>query len=108
MSEETIDVVNQVWDDTELTSAVYDIIAADDLKSLRGLLVKMSEAAHVRSKDGRGPMFWAHEKGRTRMVNALRILGVREDVKDAQGRTPLEGSTVVVQGGRGGEKSQVA
>lgn len=99
MSEETIDVVNQVWDDTELTSAVYDIIAADDFESLRGLLVKMPEAAHVRSKDGRGPMFWAHEKGRTRMVNALRILGVRENVKDAQGRTPLEGSTVVVEGG---------
>jgi dolichyl-diphosphooligosaccharide--protein glycosyltransferase len=99
LSEETIDVVNQVWDDTELTSAVYDIIAADDFESLRGLLVKMPEAAHVRSKDGRGPMFWAHEKGRTRMVNALRILGVRENVKDAQGRTPLEGSTVVVEGG---------
>jgi hypothetical protein len=44
-------------------------------------------------------MFWAHEKGRTRMVNALRILGVRENVKDAQGHTPLEGSTVVVEGG---------
>ncbi len=80
-------------------SAVYDIIAADDFESLRGLLVKMPEAAHVRSKDGRGPMFWAHEKGRTRIVNALRILGVRENVKDAQGRTPLEGSTVVVEGG---------
>jgi hypothetical protein len=41
------DVVNQVWDDTELTSAVYDIIAADDFESLRRLLVKMPEAAHV-------------------------------------------------------------
>jgi hypothetical protein len=47
LSEETTDVVNQVWDDTELTSAVYDIIAADDFESLRGLLVKMPEAAHV-------------------------------------------------------------
>jgi len=78
-----------VWDDTELTSAVNDFIAADDFDSLRGLLVKMPEAAHVQSKDGRGPMFWAHEKGRTRMVNALRILGARENVKEAQGRTTL-------------------
>jgi hypothetical protein len=58
----------------------------------------MPEAAHVRSKDGRGPMFMVHEKGRTRMVNALRILGARENVKDAQGHRPLEGSTVVIEG----------
>jgi dolichyl-diphosphooligosaccharide--protein glycosyltransferase len=95
LSEETIDVVNQVWEDTEITSAVYDIIAADDFDSMRSLLSEMPEAAHIRSEDGRGPMFWAHEKGRTKMVNAFRKLGVRENVKDSQGRTPLDMSTVV-------------
>lgn len=98
LSEETIDVINQVWQDNEVTSAVYDIIAVDDFESMRELLSKMPEVAHVRSKDGRGPIFWAHEKGRTRFVNALKKLGVRDDVKDAEGRTPLDMSTIVVGG----------
>jgi dolichyl-diphosphooligosaccharide--protein glycosyltransferase len=97
LSDETIDAINKVWEDNEMTSAVYEIIAADDYDSLRQLLSEMPEVAHVRSKDGRGPMFWAHEKGRTKMVKAFRKLGVRENVKDSGGRTPLDISTIVVE-----------
>lgn len=97
LPEETIDALNEHWENTEVTSALYNVIAENDFDSLRELLSQMPEAAHVRSEDGRGPMFWAHEKGRTKMVKAFRKLGVRENVMDSNGRTPLELSTIVVE-----------
>lgn len=97
LPEETIDALNDNWENSEMTTAMYNVIDANDFESLRELLAAMPEAAHLRSEDGRGPMFWAHEKGRTKMVKAFRKLGVRENVKDANGRTPLDQSTVVVE-----------
>jgi len=97
LPEEAIDTINEVWQNNEMTSAVYEIIEANDFDSLRKLLSDMPELAHIRSEDGRGPMFWAHEKGRSKFVKAFRKLGVRENVKDSSGRTPLELSTIAVE-----------
>ena len=97
LPEDAIDTINEVWEDNEITSTIYGIIAADDFDSLRQLLSEMPEVAHVRSKDGRGPMFWAHEMGRSKMVKAFRKLGVRETVKDASGRTPIDLSRIAVE-----------
>jgi dolichyl-diphosphooligosaccharide---protein glycosyltransferase len=46
--------------------------------------------AHVRSADGRGPMWWAHEAGNERIIKFLKKLGVREDRTDENGLTPAE------------------
>ena len=92
-----IDEINSHWENNEMTSALYELISANDYDSLRQLLSEMPEAAHFRSEDGRGPMFWAHEKGRSKMVKAFRKLGVRETLKDANGLTPLDISTVPVE-----------
>jgi hypothetical protein len=35
--------------------------------------------AHVRSKDERGPMWWAHEHSRPKMISLLKSLGVMGD-----------------------------
>jgi ankyrin repeat protein len=90
-----IDKLNEVWDDNEITGTLYEIISSGDFMTLRGLLAEAPEMAHTRSKDGRGPMWWAHENGHSSIVKALKRLGVSEVLKDAKGMTPLDLSTVV-------------
>lgn len=90
-----IDRLNEVWDDNEITSTLYEIISTGDLMKLRMLLAEAPEMAHIRSKDGRGPMWWAHENGHSSIVKALKRLGVSEELKDAKGITPLDLSAVV-------------
>ncbi len=82
--------INQDWQDTSVTSRLYEIIKSNDIDSLAYFLQEEPHAAHVRSKDGRGPMFWAHEMGRKSMVSLLKTHRVSEKVRDKDGITPLE------------------
>lgn len=82
--------LNQKWEDNEATSRLFDIISMGDYDSFEFLLENNPTYAHVRSKDGRGPMWWAHEHGRPRMINLLKSRGVSEKRKDKDGITPLE------------------
>lgn len=96
LSEEDIDMMNnpEAWDDSSLTTTVWDVINRNDMKTFRDLLLENPELAHIRSKDGRGPMWWAHEYGRSTFVTLLKKLGVSETLPDANGITPLSLSTV--------------
>ena len=78
ISEEQIKMLNEMWEDNEATTALYEVISGGDIEDFVGLLSKNPPLAHIRSKDGRGPMFWAHENGQVEMVEILRRLGVSD------------------------------
>jgi dolichyl-diphosphooligosaccharide--protein glycosyltransferase len=90
VSEAKIEEINKVWEDNEKTSMMWEVINKQAVDDFMDILRTMPEAAHVRSKDGRGPMFWAHEYGRKGMITVLRKLGVSEDRADANGVKPTD------------------
>ena len=85
LTDASIEEINKDWADTEETGTMWEIIKNQEFDSLLRLLGSQPEYAHVRSKDGRGPMFWAHEYGRPKMIHVLRQLGVSEERADANG-----------------------
>ena len=62
----------------------------NDVDSFATVLENQPAYAHVRSEDGRGPMWWAHEHGRKQIVKLLKSHGVSEKVKDKDGMKPLD------------------
>ncbi|KAL7480004.1 hypothetical protein ACHAW6_005716 [Cyclotella cf. meneghiniana] len=90
LTKEQIKKLNQKWEDNDITSRLFNIIHTGDFESLEFVLENQPSYAHIRSKDGRGPMWWAHEHGRKRMVSLLKSLGVSEKLRDKDGITPLD------------------
>lgn len=90
LKDEDIERINKQWADTEQSGALWGVIKDPNPDVFMELLATYPELAHLRSKDGRGPMFWAHEFGRKGMVQVLRKLGVREDLADAKGIKPTD------------------
>jgi len=105
---EEIEELNQHWEDSELTSMMWQIAHTNDLPGLRTVLQNEPGVVHMRSSDGRGIMWWAHEYGREKLVSILQRLGVSETLKDANGQTPLDISTLsnMEQEEKGGVKYQ--
>ena len=81
---------NEAWENNELTSGLWELISQDRVDDFKELLRSNPGAAHVRSEDGRGPMWWAHEYKRTKFIEILRKLKVSEKRTDANGKTPLD------------------
>ncbi|KAL9187780.1 hypothetical protein ACHAXT_006158 [Thalassiosira profunda] len=90
LTAEEIRDLNQRWEDSDATSAVYGLISHGDFDAFKDLVENAPMYAHVRSKDGRGPMWWAHEHNRPRMVKLLKSVGVSERLRDKDGITPLD------------------
>lgn len=90
LSPELIEEYNKVWEDNEVTSQIWQMIASDKGHELTSLMIEHPEAVHVRSSDGRGPLFWAYEFGNEKFIRFLKRAGVREDVTDAKGLRPVD------------------
>ena len=45
---------------------------------------------HIRSEDGRGPLWWAYEQGNMKIVNLLLSSGVDGTLKDSTGAMAKE------------------
>jgi dolichyl-diphosphooligosaccharide--protein glycosyltransferase len=88
LSEDEIDIINEQWEDNEATTQMWQLISENKYNDLLELLLTNPGLAHIRSSDGRGPMFWAYENKRDDMVHALKTMGVLDTRKDAQGVTP--------------------
>lgn len=88
--EADVESINEVWENTETTTSMWEYISQDRIADLRDLILLSPSAPHVRSEDGRGPMWWAHEFGRTKIIELLKRLGVSETRKDGNGLTPLD------------------
>lgn len=81
------------WEDTELTSRLWSICSQHDTDSLIEVLSDQSivpPPAFVRSKDGRGPLFWAYEYGFDEGIQILEEIGVSPYEEDAYAKTPKE------------------
>lgn len=90
LTPDQIDLINEEWTDNEMTSMIYQLIASDSFDELSEMLMMSPQLAHVRSQDGRGPMWWAHEFKRPKIIKMLKTLGVSETRTDEHGLTPLD------------------
>jgi dolichyl-diphosphooligosaccharide--protein glycosyltransferase len=87
---DTIDRVYNDWQDTDATTAMWSLISQNRLTELQDWLLREPAAAYMRSKDGRGPMWWAYESRNDEVVKLLKKLGLPDTDKDANGRAPSE------------------
>ena len=62
----------------------------EDVAGLQDWLNLQPEMAFLRSKDGRGPMWWAYESRNEEAVKFLRKIGLSNSDKDANGRSPTD------------------
>ena len=94
------------WRDSEMATSVWKLIHNGDVNGLQDMLRKIPEAAHIRSADGRGPLWWAYEHRRFDMVNMLLQSGADATAVDAKGITP--GKLENRQGRQGQQHEQAA
>lgn len=90
-TKEEIEALNEVWENNEMTTLLWQLISEGDVERLQQLFQQYPEAPHTRSEDGRGPMWWAHEYGQDEMVELLKRAGVSDtERKDKDGIAPME------------------
>lgn len=89
-SKAEIAAINSIWEDTEDTTELWKLITSGEVRDLENVLEKNPILAHMRSSDGRGPMFWAFEHRRQDMVKLLMKKGVSHSERDRQGLTPVD------------------
>jgi len=68
---------------------MFELIAKNDVKTLSQWLSTNPDAVHIRSEDGRGPVWWAREYQRTQVLDLLKHYKVRTDLADAGGKLPV-------------------
>jgi dolichyl-diphosphooligosaccharide--protein glycosyltransferase len=86
----TLDRIYSTWENTEDTTRMWELINSNNVPEIRAWLENSPSAAYIRSKDGRGPMWWAYEKRNQDVVTLLMKTGVPSTDKDASGQTPLD------------------
>ncbi|KAL0482371.1 acyl-CoA-binding domain-containing protein [Acrasis kona] len=80
---------NKRWLNTDFTSAIWQSIASGTFfENLRPQFDEQPCLVHVRSQDGRGPLFWAYEFGRGDYVDYLKSRLADEDALDINGKKP--------------------
>jgi dolichyl-diphosphooligosaccharide--protein glycosyltransferase len=90
LSPDEIDLINEHWEDNDATSLMWKLVSEYEYTEFLNILLGNPGLAHIRSADGRGPMFWAYEYKRSDMVHALKSMGGRDTVRDAQGITAAD------------------
>ena len=76
------------WADTEVTTALWQLIYEDKADELGAWLAQEPEVATMRAADGRGPLFWAHEYERAPIAAMLVEAGADPEARDKDGRKP--------------------
>jgi dolichyl-diphosphooligosaccharide--protein glycosyltransferase len=91
LSAKEIIKINENWQDNEDTTLMWELISSNRKNDLLALLSERPELAYIRSNDGRGPMWWAHEYDRQKIIRMLKHVGVSEvDHLDGDGLSPLD------------------
>ena len=90
LDDHDIDMINEDWDDTEETSMLWEIVSQGMIREFVGIIQDNPEIIHHRSADGRGPMWWAYEFKRPKMIDIMKKLGVSEERKDQNGIRPID------------------
>lgn len=89
-SDGAIKQVSEIWKNTPHTTEMWNIITKGTVDDLEAWLHIAPLMAHVRSSDGRGPMFWSFEHRRHDMVQILGKYGVGHSDQDKDGLTPVD------------------
>lgn len=85
-----IEALNNKWENTEHTNALWEMINKNEWRAFMEVVKETPELAHLRSADGRGPMWWAHEVENEKIIRVLKKLGVVDTFKDAEGMRPIQ------------------
>lgn len=83
-------VTKKQWADTADTNKMFKLIGGKKTEELARVLAKDPNLAKIRSSDGRGPLWWAHEVGDQKIIQLLKKHGARDDQRDAKGVKPSE------------------
>jgi dolichyl-diphosphooligosaccharide--protein glycosyltransferase len=78
------------WKDTDESKKLKELILAGKLKAVKALLADNPAAAKIRSADGRGPLFWAYQSGKKKMIKLFKKHGADKKAKDADGNKPKD------------------
>jgi len=78
------------WANSFATTRLWEVVSKDDMEGLDEMIKANARVVHARAEDGRGPLFWAYEYGRTEMVKKLEDMGVDHTVRDKDGVSPPE------------------
>jgi len=89
-SKKGVDEIYNTWEDTEDTTLMWTLISNNQVDDLRMWLEEDPTIAFIRSRDGRGPMWWAFEKRNEDITKILMKSGVPHTDRDAKGLTPVD------------------
>ena len=73
-----------------MTTKLWELISSGANDELETFLEENSGAALVRSKDGRGPLFWAYEYSQAHAVALLVSQGAEISARDVNGNRPRD------------------
>jgi len=88
-SQEEINAVYNMWEDTVETTLMWKIVSSNSIAELENWLNVNPLIAFIRSSDGRGPMWWAFEHRNQDIVKLLMKHGVSHTDQDKFGKTPV-------------------
>lgn len=71
-----VDEIYNTWEDTEDTTLMWNLISNNQVEELRLWLEDEPTVAFIRSRDGRGPMWWAFEQRNEEITKMLMKAGV--------------------------------
>mmetsp|Transcript_15450 Transcript_15450/g.38925 ORF Transcript_15450/g.38925 Transcript_15450/m.38925 type:complete len:973 (-) Transcript_15450:115-3033(-) len=89
-SKKGVDEIYNTWEDTEDTTLMWTLISNNQVEELRMWLEDDPTIAFIRSRDGRGPMWWAFEKRNEDITKILMKAGVPHTDRDAKGLSPVD------------------
>jgi dolichyl-diphosphooligosaccharide--protein glycosyltransferase len=78
------------WANTPDTTKMWKLIHEGDTSGVKKWLSQDPAKAQIRSADGRGPLWWAYEAGRSDIAKLLKAAGARDDARDAKGIKPTD------------------
>eukprot|EP00980_Cylindrotheca_fusiformis_P001418 scaffold345_cov134-Cylindrotheca_fusiformis.AAC.29 len=84
------DEIYNKWEDTEDTTLMWNLISKNLVDDLKTWLEAEPTMAFIRSKDGRGPMWWAFEQRNEEITKLLMKAGVPHTDRDSKGLTPVD------------------
>ena len=74
----------------EFSAKLKKLIAANAVDEIAHLLANEPELANLRSADGRGPLWWAYEAGKTEVAALLLAAGADPEATDSEGMRPVD------------------
>lgn len=84
------ELIYRTWEDSDATTRMWQIIKDNRIDDLKAWLQADPAVAFLRSKDGRGPMFWAYEQKNEDITKILLKAGVPNSDRDAKGKSPVD------------------